>query len=79
MPSFDVVSELDKHEVTNAVDNAMKELDADYLEAFLHYVENHSASRPAATAKGALKTGINVSFVLVECLLFRMLALQTVK
>ncbi|MBF6624219.1 MAG: DUF520 family protein, partial [Pseudomonas stutzeri] len=22
MPSFDVVSELDKHEVTNAVDNA---------------------------------------------------------
>ena len=27
MPSFDVVSELDKHEVTNAVDNAMKELE----------------------------------------------------
>ena len=27
MPSFDVVSELDKHEVTNAVDNAIKELD----------------------------------------------------
>ncbi|PTU76227.1 YajQ family cyclic di-GMP-binding protein [Pseudomonas mangrovi] len=27
MPSFDVVSELDKHELTNAVDNAMKELD----------------------------------------------------
>ena len=30
MPSFDVVSELDKHEVTNAVDNAMKELDRRY-------------------------------------------------
>ena len=27
MPSFDVVSELDKHELTNAVDNAIKELD----------------------------------------------------
>ena len=27
MPSFDVVSELDKHEVTNAVENAVKELD----------------------------------------------------
>ena len=27
MPSFDVVSELDKHELTNAVDNATKELD----------------------------------------------------
>lgn len=27
MPSFDVVSELDKHELTNAVDNAVKELD----------------------------------------------------
>ena len=27
MPSFDVVSELDKHEVTNAVDNAVKELE----------------------------------------------------
>ncbi|HAG19761.1 MAG TPA: YajQ family cyclic di-GMP-binding protein, partial [Pseudomonas sp.] len=26
MPSFDVVSELDKHEVTNAIDNAIKEL-----------------------------------------------------
>lgn len=24
MPSFDVVSELDKHEVTNAVENAVK-------------------------------------------------------
>ena len=30
MPSFDVVSELDKHEVTNAVDNALKELDRRY-------------------------------------------------
>ncbi len=30
MPSFDVVSELDKHEVTNAVDNATKELDRRY-------------------------------------------------
>lgn len=30
MPSFDVVSELDKHEVTNAVDNAMKDLDRRY-------------------------------------------------
>ncbi|MGE9761502.1 YajQ family cyclic di-GMP-binding protein [Pseudomonas sp. PDM20] len=27
MPSFDVVSELDKHELTNAMDNATKELD----------------------------------------------------
>lgn len=27
MPSFDIVSELDKHELTNAVDNAIKELD----------------------------------------------------
>lgn len=27
MPSFDVVSELDKHELTNALDNAMKELE----------------------------------------------------
>ncbi|KAF1056432.1 MAG: hypothetical protein GAK44_00249 [Pseudomonas delhiensis] len=27
MPSFDVVSELDKHELTNALDNAAKELD----------------------------------------------------
>lgn len=27
MPSFDVVSELDKHELTNAVDNAIKELE----------------------------------------------------
>jgi len=26
MPSFDVVSELDKHELTNALDNATKEL-----------------------------------------------------
>ncbi len=25
MPSFDVVSELDKHEVTNAVENAIKD------------------------------------------------------
>ncbi|MFS2158727.1 YajQ family cyclic di-GMP-binding protein [Pseudomonas sp. Pseusp122] len=30
MPSFDIVSELDKHEVTNAVDNAIKELDRRY-------------------------------------------------
>jgi len=30
MPSFDVVSELDRHEVTNAVDNAIKELDRRY-------------------------------------------------
>ena len=30
MPSFDVVSELDKHEVTNAVDNAIKELERRY-------------------------------------------------
>lgn len=30
MPSFDVVSELDKHEVSNAVDNATKELDRRY-------------------------------------------------
>ena len=30
MPSFDVVSELDKHEVTNAVDNATKELERRY-------------------------------------------------
>jgi len=30
MPSFDVVSELDKHEVTNAFDNAVKELDRRY-------------------------------------------------
>ncbi|HHJ4328539.1 TPA: YajQ family cyclic di-GMP-binding protein [Klebsiella pneumoniae] len=27
MPSFDVVSELDKHELTNAMDNATKELE----------------------------------------------------
>jgi len=27
MPSFDVVSELDKHELTNALDNASKELE----------------------------------------------------
>ncbi len=30
MPSFDVVSELDKHQVTNAVDNAIKELERRY-------------------------------------------------
>lgn len=30
MPSFDIVSELDKHEVTNGVDNAIKELDRRY-------------------------------------------------
>ena len=30
MSSFDVVSELDKHEVTNAVDNAKKELERRY-------------------------------------------------
>lgn len=30
MPSFDIVSELDKHEVTNALDNASKELDRRY-------------------------------------------------
>lgn len=30
MPSFDVVSELDKHEVTNAVENAGKELERRY-------------------------------------------------
>ncbi len=30
MPSFDVVSELDKHEVTNAMDNASKELERRY-------------------------------------------------
>ena len=30
MPSFDVVSELDAHEVTNAVDNAAKELERRY-------------------------------------------------
>ena len=30
MPSFDVVSELDEHEVTNAVDNAIKDLDRRY-------------------------------------------------
>ncbi|MEE4465141.1 DUF520 family protein, partial [Azotobacter chroococcum] len=30
MPSFDVVSELDKHEVANAIDNAIKELDRRY-------------------------------------------------
>ncbi|SDT96136.1 YajQ family cyclic di-GMP-binding protein [Halopseudomonas salegens] len=30
MPSFDVVSELDKHEVTNAVDNAAKDLERRY-------------------------------------------------
>ena len=30
MPSFDVVSELDKHELTNAVENAVKDLDRRY-------------------------------------------------
>lgn len=30
MPSFDVVSELDKHEVTNAIENAAKELERRY-------------------------------------------------
>ena len=30
MPSFDVVSELDKHELTNAVENAVKGLDRRY-------------------------------------------------
>lgn len=30
MPSFDVVSELDKHEVTNAIDNAIKEVERRY-------------------------------------------------
>lgn len=30
MPSFDVVSELDKHEMTNGVENAVKELDRRY-------------------------------------------------
>ena len=30
MPSFDVVSELDLHEVTNAIDNATKELERRY-------------------------------------------------
>ena len=30
MPSFDVVSELDQHEVTNAIDNAVKELERRY-------------------------------------------------
>ena len=30
MPSFDVVSGLDKHELTNAVENAVKELDRRY-------------------------------------------------
>ena len=30
MPSFDVVSELDQHEVTNAIDNATKELERRY-------------------------------------------------
>lgn len=30
MPSFDVVSELDKHEITNGIDNAAKELDRRY-------------------------------------------------
>ncbi|MCX4219723.1 MULTISPECIES: YajQ family cyclic di-GMP-binding protein [Pseudomonas] len=30
MPSFDVVSELDKHELTNAVENAAKDLDRRY-------------------------------------------------
>lgn len=30
MPSFDVVSELDRHEVTNAVENAAKELERRY-------------------------------------------------
>lgn len=30
MPSFDVVSELDKHEVTNGIDNAIKELERRY-------------------------------------------------
>jgi len=27
MPSFDIVSELDKHELTNALDNSKKELE----------------------------------------------------
>src|SRR5690554_4572946 len=30
MPSFDIVSELDKHEVTNAAENAGKELERRY-------------------------------------------------
>ena len=30
MPSFDIVSELDKHEVTNAAENAAKELERRY-------------------------------------------------
>ena len=30
MPSFDVVSELNAHEVTNAIDNAAKELERRY-------------------------------------------------
>ncbi|HBC00308.1 MAG TPA: YajQ family cyclic di-GMP-binding protein, partial [Pseudomonas sp.] len=30
MPSFDVVSELDKHEVTTAIDKAITELDRRY-------------------------------------------------
>ena len=30
MPSFDVVSELNTHEVTNAMDNASKELERRY-------------------------------------------------
>ena len=48
MPSFDIVSELDKHEVTNAVDNAIKELDRRYdaLSAKIRYERrNHNGRR----------------------------------
>ena len=45
MPSFDVVSEIDSHELTNAVDQAVRELsqrfDFKHIEARLRTGGNH--------------------------------------
>ncbi len=44
MPSFDVVSEVDKHELTNAVDQANRELDTRF---------DFKGSRPSSSWKTA--------------------------
>lgn len=47
MPSFDVVSEVDKHELTNAVDQANRELDTRF---------DFKGSRPGSSWKTARRS-----------------------
>ena len=68
MPSFDVVSELDKHEVTNAIDNAIKELERRYdLRGKGSFELKELTVNLTADADFQLEQMIEILKIIIEC------------